>query len=97
MTMLTSAEQSELEMLRSQVAKMKAAALAKATSRISVKVRPLGEQDKDGVPFKGNIAVYGLAKFPITLYPGQWIKLLDKADEIRAEIELYRDQLSWKD
>jgi len=33
---------------------------------------------------KGGVSVYGLGRFPVTLYKEQWSKLLDMADEIRA-------------
>jgi hypothetical protein len=36
---------------------------------------------------KGGVSVYGMGRFPITLYKEQWIKLLDTADEIRAFIK----------
>jgi hypothetical protein len=32
---------------------------------------------------KGGLSVYGLGRFPVTLYKEQWAKLLDMADEIR--------------
>ena len=35
---------------------------------------------------KGGLSVYGMGRFPITLYKEQWIKLLDMNDEIRAFI-----------
>jgi len=35
---------------------------------------------------KGGLSVYGLGRFPVTLYKEQWTKLLDMADEIRAFI-----------
>jgi hypothetical protein len=35
---------------------------------------------------KGGVSVYGLGRFPITLYKEQWTKLLDMADQIRAFI-----------
>ena len=35
---------------------------------------------------KGGVSVYGLGRFPVTLYKEQWVKLLDMADEIRAFI-----------
>jgi hypothetical protein len=35
---------------------------------------------------KGGVSVYGLGRFPVTLYQEQWLKLLDMADEIRAFI-----------
>ncbi len=33
---------------------------------------------------KGALSVYGLGRFPVTLYKEQWVRLLDLADEIRA-------------
>ncbi len=35
---------------------------------------------------KGGVSVYGLGRFPVTLYKEQWLKLLGMADEIRAFI-----------
>jgi len=35
---------------------------------------------------KGGVSVYGMGRFPITLYKEQWIKLLDMADDIRRFI-----------
>jgi hypothetical protein len=36
---------------------------------------------------KGGVSVYGLGRFPITLYKEQWVNLLDMAEEIRAFIK----------
>jgi len=33
---------------------------------------------------KGGLSVYGLGRFPVTLYKEQWNKLLDMAEDIRA-------------
>jgi hypothetical protein len=33
---------------------------------------------------KGGLSVYGLGRFPVTLYKEQWIRLLDHADQIEA-------------
>jgi hypothetical protein len=33
---------------------------------------------------KGGVSLYGLGRFPVTLYKEQWAKLLGMADEIRA-------------
>jgi hypothetical protein len=33
---------------------------------------------------KGGLSVYGLGRFPVTLYKEQWTKLLDMAEEIRT-------------
>src|SRR5262245_55735837 len=46
---------------------------------------------------KGAVSVYGLGRFPVTLYQEQWRKLLDRADEIRAFIEANESQLKKKD
>ena len=36
---------------------------------------------------KGGLSVYGMGRFPVTLYKEQWLKLLDMSDEIRAFIK----------
>ncbi len=36
---------------------------------------------------KGGVSVYGLGRFPVTLYAEQWEKLLDVAEELRAFVE----------
>ncbi|MGC1843394.1 MAG: hypothetical protein WA730_13515, partial [Pseudolabrys sp.] len=33
---------------------------------------------------KGAVSVYGLGRFPVTLYKEQWLRLLDTADDIRT-------------
>jgi hypothetical protein len=42
---------------------------------------------------KGGLSVYGLGRFPVTLYKEQWLKLLDIADQIRQFIEKNSDKL----
>jgi hypothetical protein len=42
---------------------------------------------------KGGLSVYGLGRFPVTLYQEQWLKLLDLADDIRAFIREHQGQL----
>ena len=46
---------------------------------------------------KGGLSVYGLGRFPVTLYKEQWTKLLDMADEIRAFIKANDDKLKAKE
>jgi hypothetical protein len=46
---------------------------------------------------KGGVSVYGLGRFPVTLYKEQWLKLLGMADEIRAFITEHESQLKSKD
>jgi hypothetical protein len=41
---------------------------------------------------KGGVSLYGLGRFPVTLYKEQWVKLLDHADEIRSFLKEH-DQL----
>ena len=42
---------------------------------------------------KGGVSVYGLGRFPVTLYQEQWVKLLDLADQIRAFIRDHQGEL----
>lgn len=46
---------------------------------------------------KGGVSVYGLGRFPVTLYQEQWLKLLDMADEIRGFIGENEQQLKKKE
>lgn len=45
---------------------------------------------------KGAVSVYGLMRFPVTLYGASWLKLLAIADDIKAFIQANRDSLTWK-
>jgi hypothetical protein len=45
---------------------------------------------------KGGLSVYGLGRFPVTLYKEQWLRLLDMAPEIRAFIRANEEQLKSK-
>ncbi len=42
---------------------------------------------------KGGLSVYGLGRFPVTLYKEQWLKLLALADDIRKFIAENEDKL----
>ncbi len=59
----------ELERLKAENETLK----TRASRAISMKVSE-----------KGGVSLYGLGRFPVTLYKEQWAKLLDMADEIRA-------------
>ena len=61
----------EIERLRSENAALKKG----ATPGIRMKVSE-----------KGGVSVYGMGRFPVTLYKEQWLKLLDMSDDIRAFI-----------
>ena len=45
---------------------------------------------------KGGLSVYGLGRFPVTLYKEQWNKLLDMADDIRAFLKANDKELKSK-
>lgn len=45
---------------------------------------------------KGAISVYGMGRFPVTLYKEQWLRLLDMSDEIRAFIAANEEKLKAK-
>jgi len=46
---------------------------------------------------KGGLSVYGLGRFPVTLYKEQWVRLLDMADDIRAFMRENEAQLKSKE
>jgi hypothetical protein len=72
----------ELERLRKENA-----ALKKGTSE-GVRMK---------VSEKGAVSIYGMGRFPVTLYKEQWLKLLNMADEIRAFIAENEARLKAKD
>ena len=45
---------------------------------------------------KGGLSVYGLGRFPVTLYKEQWAKLLDLSDQIRAFLKEHDSELKTK-
>ncbi len=61
----------ELERLRNENASLKKGAATGITMKVSE---------------KGAVSIYGMGRFPVTLYKEQWLKLLDMSDEIRAFI-----------
>ena len=76
------AVQAELERLKAENAALK----AQATRGISIKVSE-----------KGGVSVYGLGRFPVTLYKEQWTKLLDLAEDIRGFIKSHEAELKAKE
>ena len=72
----------ELERLRRENAALKRG----ASSGIRMKVSE-----------KGAVSVYGMGRFPVTLYKEQWLKLLDMAAEIRAFIAANESHLKAKE
>jgi len=67
----------------------------------NARLREQVEQRKPGqlrlkVSEKGGLSVYGLGRFPVTLYKEQWLKLLGYADEIRSFLQENDAQLKAK-
>ena len=46
---------------------------------------------------KGGVSVYGLGRFPVTLYYEQWMKLLGAADELKVFLEENKGRLKLKE
>ncbi len=74
--------QSELARLRAENESLK----QRRNSAVSFKVSE-----------KGAVSVYGLGRFPVTLYQEQWQKLLALSDQIKAFIEENRAKLKVKE
>ena len=60
----------------------------------------LEKQSGKGLVFKigekGGVSVYGLGRFPVTLYYEQWIKLLDTSEDLRTFLEENKSRLKLK-
>jgi hypothetical protein len=59
------------------------------------------EQRKTGqlrlkISEKGGLSVYGLGRFPVTLYKEQWVRLLDYGEEIKKFLQANDQQLKAK-
>ena len=72
----------ELERLRAENERLKSRPSRGASLRVSE---------------KGGVSVYGLGRFPVTLYKEQWLKLLGMADDIRNFIRDNDDKLKTKE
>lgn len=81
---MTEDMQKELERLRAENAALKTQKPSKGT--MSMKVSE-----------KGALSVYGLGRFPVTLYKEQWIKLLNIAEDIKEFIDQNDDRLKTKE
>jgi hypothetical protein len=71
--------------------------LAAELARLRAENEALKARDRRGgslrVSEKGGVSVYGLGRFPVTLYREQWLRLLDMADEIRTFIRDHEAEL----
>ncbi|OGA34495.1 MAG: hypothetical protein A3F75_12395 [Betaproteobacteria bacterium RIFCSPLOWO2_12_FULL_64_23] len=71
----------ELERLRNENAALKKGAATGLTMKVSE---------------KGALSIYGMGRFPVTLYKEQWLKLLERCDDIRTFIAANEGQLKTK-
>jgi hypothetical protein len=71
----------ELERLRNENAALKKGAAAGISMKVSE---------------KGAVSIYGMGRFPVTLYKEQWLKLLDMSDDIRKFIAANESKLKVK-
>jgi hypothetical protein len=74
--------QSELERLRAENERLKKGGRGKLAMKVSE---------------KGALSVYGMGRFPVTLYKEQWLRLLAMAEEIKAFIEANETSLKSKE
>jgi hypothetical protein len=74
------------EELLARIAELERQAAQKKAGALSFKVSD-----------KGAVSVYGLGRFPVTLYYEQWQRLLGAADELRAFLEENKSQLKLKE
>ena len=72
----------ELERLRNENAALKQGAAGGVSMKVSE---------------KGALSVYGMGRFPVTLYKEQWLKLLGMSDDIRAFIATNEGHLKTKE
>ncbi len=79
---MTDDVQAELERLRAENERLKKS----SRSNVGMKVSE-----------KGALSVYGMGRFPVTLYKEQWLRLLAMADDIKAFIESNNERLKTKE
>jgi len=69
-------------------------------ARIAELEKQAGNRKKGTLEFrvgeKGGVSVYGLGRFPVTLYYEQWIRLLDVGEDLRAFLEENKARLKLK-
>jgi hypothetical protein len=81
-TMSESEMQAELERLRAENAQLK----SKDKGGLTLKVSE-----------KGGLSLYGMGRFPVTLYKEQWLRILASAPEIEAFIRENDSKLKTKE
>jgi hypothetical protein len=72
--------------LKARLAELEKQAGAKRTGQLEFRVSE-----------KGGVSVYGLGRFPVTLYYEQWVRLLDATDSLRQFLEENKSKLKLKE
>jgi len=75
-------QQAEIDRLRAENERLRKAVHTKPAMKVSE---------------KGALSVYGMGRFPVTLYKEQWLRLLAMAEDIKAFIEANNDNLKSKE
>ncbi|MGA7622112.1 MAG: hypothetical protein WCA91_00910 [Candidatus Acidiferrales bacterium] len=69
-------------------------------ARIAELEKQVGSTKQGSLEFrvgeKGGVSVYGLGRFPVTLYYNQWVRLLEGAEELRSFLEENKSKLKLK-
>jgi len=69
-------------------------------ARIAELEKQVGSKKQGSLEFKvgekGGVSVYGLGRFPVTLYYEQWVRLLDAGEGLRAFLEENKNKLKLK-
>ena len=73
------------EELLARIAELEKQAAAKKSGKLEFRVSE-----------KGGVSVYGLGRFPVTLYYEQWTRLLDAAEGLRTFLEANKSSLKLK-
>jgi len=76
----------ELDALRADKARLEAALASK----------PAGGKLTLRVSAKGAVSLYGMGRFPVTLYQGQWHRVMEATEEIKAFIQAHSAELATK-
>jgi hypothetical protein len=85
--------------LKAQLAALQDKVKTRERRAIDFKAKAKGRQRGEisfKVSEKGGVSVYGLGRFPVTLYYEQWVRLLDQADQLRAFLEENKPSLKLK-
>ena len=78
-----------------RIATLEAALAAKSNGKLTLKIS-VDRTDKDGKAVKGSgaLILYGLGRFPVTLYASQWDRLIAFIPEVKAFIDANRGQMA---